>query len=145
MPASFPWQEHRYKYGRWQRVGALFNLGIERYKWSKTFDTFQLVDRASGRALGECLAAGTKLAKYDGTVWFAGDPAIAGVCSPTPDDAAPNWLVISAFADQRAVIEQLDQLRPGTALWLPPGPTGRVADTPEAPWVADHPDKPRKQ
>ena len=100
---TFPWQEYGYKYGRWQRVRALFDLGSERYKWSRTYDTFQLVDRASGQAVGEFLAAGAKLAKYEGTVWFAGDPEIAGVCSPTPDEAAPNWLVFSAFADQRAV------------------------------------------
>lgn len=143
--ASFPWQEYSYKYGRWQRVGALLDLWWERYKWSKTYDTFQLVDRASGRVVGEFLAAGTKLAKYGGTVWFAGDPAIAGVCSPTPDVAEPNWLVISAFADQKTATEQLDQLRPGAAMWLPPGPVGRLAESPDAPWVADHPAKPARQ
>jgi hypothetical protein len=141
---TFPWQEYGYKYGRWQRVRALFDLGMERYKWSRTYDTFQLVDRASGRAVGEFVASGAKLAKYQGTVWFAGDPAIAGVCSPTPDEAGPNWLVFSAFADQRAATEQLDQLRPGVAMWLPAGPAGRLADSPDAPWVADHPDKPGK-
>jgi hypothetical protein len=143
--AAFTWQEYGYKYGRWQRVGALFDLGFPRYKWSKTYDTFQLVDRASGRVVGEFLAARTKLAKYEGTVWFAGDPVIAGVCSPTPDDAGPNWLVISAFADQRAATEQLDQVRPGAAMWLPPAPGGRLADSSDAPWVADHPDKPAKR
>lgn len=142
--ATFPWQEYDYKYGRWQRVRALLELG-ERYKWSKTYDTFQLVDRVSGRAVGEFLAARVKLAKYGGTVWFAGDPAVAGVCSPTPDDAAPNWLVISAFADQRAAAEQLDQLRPGVAMWLPPGPADRLADSPDMLWVADHPDKPGRR
>lgn len=140
--AAFSWQEYGYKYGRWRRVEPLFDLGFPRYKWSKTYDTFQLIDRASGRSVGELLAAGTKLAKYGGSVWFAGDPAIAGVCSPTPDDAGPNWLVISAFVDQRAAIEQLDQLRPGVAMWLPPGPVGCLAESPEAQWVADHPDKP---
>lgn len=142
--ACYPWQEYGYKYGRWQRVRTLIEMGFGRYKWAKTYDTFQLVERATGRAVGEFLAAGVKLAKYGGTVWFAGDPAIAGVCSPTADEAGPNWLAISAFADQRAAAEQLDQLRPGGAMWLPPDPTGRLADSSAEPWVVDHPAKPAK-
>ncbi|HEX4226851.1 MAG TPA: hypothetical protein VHZ97_31090 [Pseudonocardiaceae bacterium] len=140
--ACYPWREYRYKYGRWQHRAALLDLGSQRYKWAKTYDTFQLVEPETGRAVGEFLADGVRLAKYDGTVCFAGDPDIAGVCSPTPDDAAPNWLVISAFADKRAATEQVTQLRPGATMWLPSGPTGRLDDSSHAPWVADHPDKP---
>jgi hypothetical protein len=58
--ACYPWQEYGYKYGRWQRVRSLIEMGFGHY------------------------------------------PAIAGVCSPTPDEAGPNWLAISAFADRRA-------------------------------------------
>lgn len=142
--ACYPWQEYDYKYGRWQRVRALFDLGVPRFRWKKTYDTFQLAERGTGRVVGEFVAADVKLAKDSGTVWFAGDPAIAGVCSPAPDDAVPTWLVVSAFADRRAATEQVDQLRPGGALWLPVAPTGRLTESSNAPWVADHPHKPAK-
>lgn len=144
--AHYPWTNYHYKYGRWESVNKLFDFGYPRYKWSKTFHVFRLIDPATGQPVGEMVARGG-LTAPSGTLRFAGEPSFAGAYIATPGDPAAVHFTWSSFVKGRATVEAAQRLRPGQVpmseraaqrAWMAPEPA-------RGPWIADHPDKPQQK
>lgn len=141
--AHYPWHEYAYKYGRWERTDRFLSYFYSVMKWAKSYDTFQLIEPASGRPIAEMYAPSIRLKKYSGRLWFAGDPRIAGVYTPVGDGTQDLWFASSRFVDVTAARTAALTLRPGE---LPPIDLVPYHDRAEQyPWVADHPNKPKSK
>jgi hypothetical protein len=160
--AHYPWREYGYKYGRWQKVGTLLSDITAGETWGKVFNAFVLVDLVSGQEVGEMTAAGVDgfpLVKYSGSLWFAGEPAVAGVYTPAGDGVRNLKFVRSPYLHLPSVNDHALVMRPGFNPELPrsvPGLNPRLKYDPnnkyrddsyakqKGPWVVDHPEKPPK-
>ncbi len=144
--AHYPWRKYRYKYGHWSREQRLWDLlDLFEYKWEKSYEAFQLVDPVSGTPLGVLWPLGLKLAKPGGTLWFAGDPRVAGACRVTDSPDAKVFYTRSRFITQEEGLARASVMRPGD----PPGPEAirhdeRLAQD-KTPWIADIPNRPHRK
>lgn len=144
--AHYPWRQYRYKYGHWRREQRLWDLlDLFEYKWGKLYEAFQLVDPVSGRPLGVLWPLDIKLPKPAGTVWFAGDPRVAGVCRLTDSPDAKVHYTPSRLVTKEEELARASVMRPGD----PPGPEAirhdeRLAQD-KTPWIADIPNRPHRK
>jgi hypothetical protein len=146
--AQFPWREYPYRYGRWQRAQRIVDLGFPSFKWSRTYDTFQLLDPASGRPIAELTADNATLPAPSGTLRFAGDPRVAGVYTPTTGGTPPAHdlrLALSAFADRATALDEALRITPGrgAAIGSQRFNDQLLADDDRRPWIAEQPGKPK--
>jgi len=143
--SQYPWQVYPYRYGRWQRVQRIIDLGYPSFKWNRIYDTFQLLDPSTGRPIAELTARSCTLPKPSGVLRFAGDPHVAGVYTPATGGNDALRLALSAFADEKVIFAEALQIRPGRSTT---GDSHRhngqlLADDERRPWIADHPDRPK--
>jgi hypothetical protein len=153
--ANYPWQEYGYKYGRWQRVLVVEELGglIPWRSWEHERNSpLMLTDPRTGREIAEFQGMVMKAEQPAGTLLFAGDPAFAGVIRTTRDGQHTISIVGNTRLGHPGYdLEIAKKARDLTQIMVPGHPPAvRFLNPPQdyvkhlGPWLADHPDKPRK-
>jgi hypothetical protein len=137
--ATCPWQTADYRYGRWMHALRDFGYGISWYRWTRTYDTFQLLAPA-GRPLAE-LAPRSKrrLQPPAGRLRFAGNPAVA--IAYLPEGAGPEQVAFATAAHLKPADALALALQPHPAAHAGPAPQLSVIDE-RRPWLAHQPAKP---
>jgi hypothetical protein len=153
--ANYPWQQYGYKYGRWQRVLMVEELGglIPWRSWEQKHNSLMLTDPITGQEIAEINGMAKEARPPAGLLLFAGDPAYAGVISTTRDGKRNISIVgnvrLGHPESEQGIAEKARDLTKA----MVPGrrPEVRLYDAPQGyvkhlgPWIAEHPNKPPKR
>ncbi|MEY9849161.1 hypothetical protein [Streptacidiphilus sp. MAP5-3] len=145
-----PWREFGYRLGRWERVQTWEFCGLRLVEWEKT-DVLQLIDLGSGRAINEMyldpqqlpFGSGVELPRPTGRVWLAGSPFSKAVLSLHGSELGLFQATASHLLREDPE-ELARQLLSGQER-LPREPYQQVDRYGRSTWLADCPEKPRKQ
>jgi hypothetical protein len=111
-----------------------------------------LTDPRTGREIAEVQGMDKKAEPPSGTLHFAGDPACAGVIRTTRNGEPAISIVGNVRLGNPEAVQDIAKKARDLTQVLVPGrpPAVRFFDPPQnyvkhlGPWLADHPDKPRK-
>jgi hypothetical protein len=153
--ANYPWREFGYKYGRWQRVLVVEELGglIPWRSWERKSTTLLLTDPRTGQEVAEVEGLATRVQAPAGRLLFAGDPAYAGVVSAVRDGERSIFIVGNIRLGHPEGVQGIAEKARDLTKAMVPGrpPPAQLHPLPESslrhlgPWVADHPEKPAKR
>jgi hypothetical protein len=154
------WRIYPVRVGRWQRVPLFedplgdgvtallfpFVAPFRAANWEQALNLLQVLDPATGQPVAELLIPGGRSGWTGLTdvtaIAFLGDPRVAGLVTPVgtgPLDQVP--FAINRRGSQRDWTPEIFE-REGARLAAEP--YRDFADRDDGPWLADHPEKPKK-